>query len=52
MNNVKYALHLVPCGVINPNCANVIGNGVVVHLPSLFAEIDELEAKGLCLVQT
>ncbi|TPX45047.1 adenylosuccinate synthase [Synchytrium endobioticum] len=46
VNGVKYALHLVPCGVINPNCINVIGNGVVVHVPSLFAEIDELEGKG------
>ncbi|TPX34065.1 adenylosuccinate synthase [Synchytrium microbalum] len=46
VNKVKYALHLVPCGVINPKCMNLIGNGVVVHLPSMFQEIDELEAKG------
>ena len=26
---------------------NVIGNGVVVHVPSLFEEIKELEEKGV-----
>lgn len=29
------------------NAVNVIGNGVVVHVPSLFEEIKELEAKGV-----
>lgn len=26
---------------------NVIGNGVVVHVPSLFEELEELEKKGV-----
>lgn len=26
---------------------NVIGNGVVVHVPSLFEEVEELEKKGV-----
>lgn len=43
----KYALHLVPSGILNPQAVCVIGNGVVVHLPSLFQEIDALEAAGV-----
>lgn len=33
-------------GIVNPGCVGVIGNGVVVHLPSFFAELDELERQG------
>jgi adenylosuccinate synthase len=39
-----------PCVTSHPrhrNAVNVIGNGVVVHVPSLFEEIKELEAKGV-----
>ena len=43
----KYALHLVPSGILNPGAQCVIGNGVVVHVPGLFAEIDALEAAGV-----
>jgi adenylosuccinate synthase len=32
--------------LINPNCVALIGNGVVVHLPSFFEEKAKLEAKG------
>ncbi len=35
----KYALHLLPSGVLNPNAMNVIGNGVVVYPPQLIKEI-------------
>ncbi len=35
----KYALHLLPSGVLNPNATNVIGNGVVVYPPQLIKEI-------------
>lgn len=38
--------HLLPCGLVNPECVGLIGSGVVVHLPSLFAELEKLEAKG------
>lgn len=34
-------------GLVNPNCIGLIGNGVVVHLPSLFEELDALESQGL-----
>jgi adenylosuccinate synthase len=43
----KYALHLVPSGILNPGAVCVIGNGVVVHVPGLFDEIDKLEAAGV-----
>lgn len=38
----KYAFHLLPCGILNPNCVNVIGNGVVLHIPTLMKEIASL----------
>lgn len=43
----KFALHLVPSGILNENAICVIGNGVVVHLPTFFDEVDGLESKGV-----
>jgi adenylosuccinate synthase len=43
----KYALHLLPSGILSPNVIPVIGNGVVVDLEVLFAELDGLEARGV-----
>ncbi|XP_068668498.1 adenylosuccinate synthetase 2, chloroplastic-like [Aristolochia californica] len=43
----KFALHLVPSGILNEDTLCVIGNGVVVHLPSLFKEIDGLKSNGV-----
>lgn len=43
----RYALQLVPSGVLYPHVTPVIGNGVVVDLPTLFAEIDTLESRGI-----
>ena len=43
----KFALHLVPSGILNEQTICVIGNGVVVHLPGFFKEIDNLEANGI-----
>lgn len=37
----EYDFHLLPSGMINPDCKNVIGNGVVIHLPSLFKELEK-----------
>lgn len=34
-------------GLVNPNCVGLIGNGLVVHLPSFFSELDKLTAKGM-----
>jgi adenylosuccinate synthase len=43
----KYALHLLPSGVLSPGVTPVIGNGVVVDLSVLFAEIDAINARGI-----
>ena len=43
----KYALHLLPSGILTPGCTPVIGNGVVVDLGVLFEEIDGLTARGV-----
>ncbi|HEV7205523.1 MAG TPA: adenylosuccinate synthase [Jatrophihabitans sp.] len=43
----KYALHLLPSGILTPGCVPVIGNGVVIDLGVLFEEIDGLEARGV-----
>ncbi|MDO5051743.1 MAG: adenylosuccinate synthase [Pseudoclavibacter sp.] len=43
----KYALHLLPSGILTPGVVPVIANGVVVDLNVLFQEIDELEARGI-----
>ncbi|MDO4889036.1 MAG: adenylosuccinate synthase [Actinomycetaceae bacterium] len=43
----KFALHLLPSGILSPGCTPVIGNGVVVDLGVLFAEIEELQARGI-----
>jgi adenylosuccinate synthase len=40
-----YALHLLPSGILTPGVVPVIGNGVVVDLAVLFAEIDAMEAR-------
>ncbi|OCF45361.1 adenylosuccinate synthetase [Kwoniella heveanensis CBS 569] len=42
-----YAFNLLPSGLINPTVTAFIGSGVVVHVPSLFNELDTLERKGL-----
>ncbi|KAK4536153.1 hypothetical protein CDCA_CDCA07G2178 [Cyanidium caldarium] len=47
VNGVKYALHLLPTGILHPAVQAVIGNGVVVHLASLFEEVETLELQGV-----
>jgi hypothetical protein len=37
---------LITTGLINPKVNAFIGSGVVVHIPSLFNELDTLERKG------
>ncbi len=43
----RYALHLLPSGILTPGVIPVIGNGVVIDLGVLFDEIDALEARGV-----
>jgi adenylosuccinate synthase len=43
----KYALHLLPSGVLTPGCVPVIGNGVVVDPKVLITELDGLADRGV-----
>ncbi|WP_182524827.1 adenylosuccinate synthase [Nocardioides dongkuii] len=43
----KYALHLLPSGILSPNVVPVIGNGVVIDIEVLFQELDALSARGV-----
>ena len=41
-----------PIGLVNPKCIGLIGSGVVVHVPSFFAELDALQAQGNRLLRS
>src|ERR1700760_1110950 len=43
----KYALHLLPSGILTPGVTPIIGNGVVIDLGVLFGEIDAITARGV-----
>ena len=43
----KYALHLLPSGILTPGVTPVIGNGVVVDVEVLFEELEGLESRGV-----
>jgi adenylosuccinate synthase len=43
----KYALHLLPSGILSPGVVPVIGNGVVVDIDVLFEELDALIERGV-----
>jgi len=48
VDGVKFALHLVPSGVLNPQAINVVGNGVVLSPESIIKEMvqfDNLEGR-------
>ncbi|GAB3595152.1 adenylosuccinate synthase [Angustibacter peucedani] len=47
IDDEKYALHLLPSGILTPGCTPVIGNGVVVDLAVLFEELEGLQARGV-----
>ena len=43
----KFATHLLPSGVLTPDCTPVIANGVVMDARVLLTEIDGLGARGV-----
>ncbi|ALV64363.1 adenylosuccinate synthase [Campylobacter fetus] len=48
VDGMRYALHLVPSGILHKNIINIIGNGVVVNpevLISEMAQFDHLEGR-------
>lgn len=47
VDETSYDFHLLPTGILNKACKSIIGNGVVIHLPSLVEELRNNEKKGL-----
>ena len=45
----KFALHLLPSGIISPTTMNVVANGVVVDPKGILDEIDGLAERGLAI---
>ena len=43
VDGVKYALHLIPSGVLNPTAINVIGNGVVLSPENIIKEMSQFQ---------
>jgi adenylosuccinate synthase len=43
----KFVFHLLPSGLLHLHTMNVIGNGVVINLETLFEEIGSLQARGI-----
>jgi len=43
----EYKFHLIPSGITNPDIKVLIGNGVVLHIPTLFKEIESNSGKGI-----
>ena len=46
-DGVKYAFHLLPCGILYPSCQNILGNGVVLSIDSMFGELAQLDDNGV-----
>ncbi|KAI9030533.1 Adenylosuccinate synthetase [Hyaloraphidium curvatum] len=47
VDGVKFDFHMLPSGLVQPNCISIVGNGVVTHLPSFFQELETTEKKGI-----
>ncbi len=43
VDGTKYALHLIPSGVLNPKAVNVVGNGVVLSPESIIKEMEQFD---------
>lgn len=43
----KFAFHLLPCGMLYEGKVNVIGNGVVLHTPTLLKELASLHEANI-----
>lgn len=46
-NGKKYAMHLIPSGIIRPNVMSIIAHGVVVDPEVLIGEIEMLKKDGI-----
>ncbi len=43
----KFVLHTIPSGIFNPQCTNLIGNGVIIDPYILQKEIQSLNGQGI-----
>lgn len=43
----KFIFHLIPSGILYEHVICVIGNGVVVHMPTVYKEIENLRENGI-----
>ncbi|EGR29579.1 hypothetical protein IMG5_152900 [Ichthyophthirius multifiliis] len=48
VNGVKYPFHLLPCGILYPQTLNLLGNGTVIHLQTMFDELKQLDRDKIC----
>ena len=46
-NNRKFALHLIPSGIFNPNIINIMANGMVINPVALLEELKILRSQGI-----
>eukprot|EP00730_Choanoeca_flexa_P018747 TRINITY_DN9134_c0_g2_i2.p1 TRINITY_DN9134_c0_g2~~TRINITY_DN9134_c0_g2_i2.p1 ORF type:complete len:435 (+),score=103.75 TRINITY_DN9134_c0_g2_i2:61-1365(+) len=46
VDGISYDFHLLPSGICHQSCQSIIGNGVVIHLPGFFKEVEGNMAKG------
>ena len=47
VEGIKYKFHLIPSGILNAKATCIVGNGVVIHLPSFLNELEGLEHAGV-----
>ncbi len=47
LSGERYALHLVPSGILYPDKIVVLGSGMVIDPEALFIELEALETKGI-----
>lgn len=45
----KYALHLIPSGILHPKATGIIGNGVIIDPEVLVSEIKMISSEGINL---
>ena len=45
----KFALHLIPSGIVHENVLNLVCNGVALDLPTVLGEIDGLRSRGVAV---
>ncbi|KAL7619571.1 Adenylosuccinate synthase [Parahypoxylon ruwenzoriense] len=50
-NGISYDFHMLPSGLVHPETTNLIGPGVVLHVPTFFSELATVEAKGVVNAQ-